>query len=250
MRRRRLKMKQTEQYLPPEIQLHMLNERRRATRERVQRYRDRKSQNTTGKKYCKRTKRKLIAFSSSNHWPVQCFIFRNQKSKSKPRRKVPPKPEFVSEPPTSEPENLPDFSEPDTDDREFDFDLNPIVEIEEQIEILKQEPEHESEPASAVEPARTLRACRTVVKKEKLVVKSKSGYKRKRTFECYRCSLPCSKLYELRTHIQIFHPFTSEEPKKDVLNCPYCTKTTISREILSRHLRQVSIERLKWDDES
>lgn len=67
MRRRRLKMKQTEQYLPPEIQLHMLNERRRATRERVQRYRDRKSQNTTGKKYCKRTKRKLIVFSSSNH---------------------------------------------------------------------------------------------------------------------------------------------------------------------------------------
>lgn len=51
MRRRRLKMKQTEQYLPPEIQLHMLNERRRATRERVKRYRDRKSKKTTGKKY-------------------------------------------------------------------------------------------------------------------------------------------------------------------------------------------------------
>lgn len=50
MRRRRLKMKQTEQYLPPEIQLHMLSERRRATRERVQRYRDRKSQKITEKK--------------------------------------------------------------------------------------------------------------------------------------------------------------------------------------------------------
>lgn len=50
MRRRRLKMKQTEQYLPPEIQLHVLNERRRATRERVQRYRDRKTQKITEKK--------------------------------------------------------------------------------------------------------------------------------------------------------------------------------------------------------
>lgn len=160
--------------------------------------------------------------------------------KSKSRRKVPPKPEFVSEPPASEQGSLPDFSEPDTNDREFDFDLNPIVEIEEQIEILKQEPEHEPEPAT--EPTRTLRACRTVVKKETPVVKPKSGYKRKRTFECYRCSLPCSKLYELRTHIQIFHPYISQEPEKDVLTCPYCPKTTISREILSRHLRKVNIE--------
>lgn len=49
MRRRRLKMKQTEQYLPPEIKIHVMNERRRATRERVKRCRDRKLQETTEK---------------------------------------------------------------------------------------------------------------------------------------------------------------------------------------------------------
>lgn len=39
---RRMKAKQNEQYLPPELQLHLINERRRATRERVRRWRDRK----------------------------------------------------------------------------------------------------------------------------------------------------------------------------------------------------------------
>lgn len=56
MRRRRLKMKQTEQYLPPEIQVHLMNERRRATRERVKRYRDRKSQKIVDKKLVMKTK--------------------------------------------------------------------------------------------------------------------------------------------------------------------------------------------------
>lgn len=42
---RRMKAKQNEMYLPPELQLHLMNERRRATRERVKRWRDRKSQN-------------------------------------------------------------------------------------------------------------------------------------------------------------------------------------------------------------
>lgn len=41
---RRLKNKQNEQCLPPELQLHLMNERRRATRERVKRWRDRKQQ--------------------------------------------------------------------------------------------------------------------------------------------------------------------------------------------------------------
>lgn len=41
---RRMKAKETEQYLPPELQLHLINERRRATRERVKRWRDRKTQ--------------------------------------------------------------------------------------------------------------------------------------------------------------------------------------------------------------
>lgn len=41
---RRLKNKQNEQYLPPELQLHLMNERRRATRERVKRCRGRKQQ--------------------------------------------------------------------------------------------------------------------------------------------------------------------------------------------------------------
>lgn len=130
----------------------------------------------------------------------------------------------------------------------YDFDLNPIVEIEEKTEIVKEEPqtEPELERESIAEPARVLRACRVDVKKEAMpVTKPKSKYIRKRTFECYRCSLPCSKLYELRAHIQIFHPCTIEEPKKEVLSCPYCTKTTISREILSRHLRKVCNEAIK-----
>lgn len=42
---RRLKNKNKEQYLPPELQLLVMNERRRAGRERVKRYRERKSQN-------------------------------------------------------------------------------------------------------------------------------------------------------------------------------------------------------------
>lgn len=43
-KKRRLKTKNNEQYLPPELQLLVMNERRRATRERVKRYRDRKQQ--------------------------------------------------------------------------------------------------------------------------------------------------------------------------------------------------------------
>lgn len=39
---RRQKAKSNEQYLPPELQLHLMNERRRITRERVQRWRERK----------------------------------------------------------------------------------------------------------------------------------------------------------------------------------------------------------------
>lgn len=46
-KKRRLQAKYNEKYLPPEIQLHLLNERRRATRERVKRCRDRKSQRLT-----------------------------------------------------------------------------------------------------------------------------------------------------------------------------------------------------------
>lgn len=43
-KQRRLQRKETEQYLPPDLRLHLMNERRRASRERVKRYRDRKSQ--------------------------------------------------------------------------------------------------------------------------------------------------------------------------------------------------------------
>lgn len=46
-KKRRLQAKNNEQYLPPEIQLHIMNERRRATRERVKRCRERKSQMMT-----------------------------------------------------------------------------------------------------------------------------------------------------------------------------------------------------------
>ena len=50
MRQLRQKLKQTEQYLPPELKVHLMEERRRAARERTQRYRDRKSQKTADKK--------------------------------------------------------------------------------------------------------------------------------------------------------------------------------------------------------
>lgn len=113
-----------------------------------------------------------------------------------------------------------------------DFD-DPIFEPETQLSCEESEPE----PDEDIKPSISKTSPKTAGKKEIHGVKRKSGYRRKRTFECYRCSLPCLKLYELKTHISIFHPF--EEPKKDVLNCPYCTKTTISREILSRHLRKV-----------
>lgn len=43
----RLKAKHNEKYLPPEIQLHIINERRRAIRERVKRCRERKQQKST-----------------------------------------------------------------------------------------------------------------------------------------------------------------------------------------------------------
>lgn len=46
-KKRRLKAKHNEQYLPPEIQLHIMNERRRAVRERVKRYRERKLQKSS-----------------------------------------------------------------------------------------------------------------------------------------------------------------------------------------------------------
>lgn len=129
-------------------------------------------------------------------------------------------------------------SEPDfslgNDMQQQDFDFDPFLETEtERCETIepKQEPESTRPP-----PKRT-------IKKESQVIKPKSGYQRKRTFECYQCSLACSKLYELRTHLQVFHPF--EELKKDVLNCPYCTKTTISRKVLSTHLKEVSIKNQK-----
>lgn len=164
---------------------------------------------------------------------MSIFFFRDQKTKTKSKRKVPPKPVFVSEPPVAELEHI-EFSEPEANDMDYDFNFGPDIVIEEPIAPLKQEPEPELEPEPEVAPPTS----KIIVKKETPANKPKSGYKRKRTFECYRCSLPCSKLYELKTHLKIFHPF--EEPKRDVLNCPYCTKTTISREILSRHLRKVS----------
>lgn len=150
-----------------------------------------------------------------------CFFFRNIKPKSKSKRKIPPKLAFVSEPVASELDFELDG------DTQHDFDFDPVLETKTELNE-----DLESKPEAATPPVKT------VVKKETPVIKQKSGYQRKRTFECYQCSLECSKLYELKAHITVFHPF--EEPKKDVLNCPYCTKTTISRKVLSCHLRKVN----------
>lgn len=141
--------------------------------------------------------------------------------------------EFVSEPVAE----LSCGFEP-LDNLHYDIDIDPVPECEMELigethtELVSHfELETESEP---VPPKLT-------VKKETQEKKRKSSYRRKRTFECYQCSLECSKLYELKTHLTIFHPF--EEQKKDLLSCPYCTKTTISRKILSLHLRKVLDDR-------
>lgn len=62
-------------------------------------------------------------------------------------------------------------------------------------------------------------------------------YRKKRVFECYLCLLKCRRIYELKAHLSIFHPV---EQHREVLTCPLCPKTTISREVLSRHLRKVN----------
>lgn len=71
----------------------------------------------------------------------------------------------------------------------------------------------------------------------KVVEKRKSSYVRKRKeFECYVCQYKCRRMYELKTHLSIFHPME----KKELLTCPHCPKTTRSRDILSRHLKKVN----------
>lgn len=118
---------------------------------------------------------------------------------------------------------------------QHDFDFDPVFETEKEPKEEEAEKGLEPKQEKELEPPTP----KTAVKIGTPVIQRKSGYQRKRTFECYQCSLACSKLYELKTHITVFHPF--EEPKKDVLNCPYCTKTTISRKVLSCHLRKVSV---------
>lgn len=154
------------------------------------------------------------------------IYIRNIKSRTKSKRKSPPKLAFVSEPQPSEHES--DFQfEPDYLDHDIDIDLEPKLELE-----LN---ETDSEPQPNLK--RTNRKRAATKKPTKIQQVKKSAYQRKRTFECYLCSLACSKLYELKAHVAIFHPV--EEIKKDLLNCPYCSKTTISRAILSRHLKKV-----------
>lgn len=164
-------------------------------------------------------------------WFYSSFFLSPIKPKTKSKRKDQPKPALVTVP-VAEPK-----SDSEPDDLQHDFDFDPVLDTETETDPIE-ELELKQEPELATPPQKT------VVKAEIPDIKKKSGYQRKRTFECYRCSLPCSKLYELKTHISIFHPF--EEPKKEVLNCPYCTKTTTSRHILSAHLRKVSTLFLKF----
>lgn len=99
------------------------------------------------------------------------------------------------------------------------------------------EPESKSEhkPEFESRPKRT-RPPKKIEKKVSIAAKPKSTYARKRTFVCYLCSLPCSKIYELKAHLSIFHP----PEMKPLLQCPHCPKTSISRKVLSKHLKTVN----------
>ena len=174
----------------------------------------------------------------------QFFMSRISKPKKKAKRKVSSKLAIVPEPETVVTESDLD-NEPEDDDMHYDLDYDPVLETELEISevlVLKQEPEAEAEQEQEQEPTTELieesKPKSALPSSPRTIIQKKSGYQRKRTFECYQCSLPCSKLYELKAHITVFHPFVEE--KKDVLNCPYCTKTTISRKVLSCHLRKVS----------
>lgn len=151
---------------------------------------------------------------------------------------MPPKLEFVSEPPAEEnPHSDFDF---ELDNLNHDIDVEPAVfepKLEPELSII----ESESPPPDRKRSLRKRVTAKKAPKTRPVVKQYKSSYKRKRTFQCYLCSLDCSKLYELKAHITIFHPF--EEQKREVLNCPYCPKTTISRILLSRHLRKVRFSR-------
>lgn len=85
-------------------------------------------------------------------------------------------------------------------------------------------------------PIKPRRSQRKMPNKKPKIVKRKSKYiKKQREFECYLCLLKCKRIYELKAHLNVFHPVE----KRELLTCPQCSKTTISREVLSRHLRKV-----------
>ncbi|XP_031623087.1 zinc finger protein 420-like [Contarinia nasturtii] len=172
---RRMKTKQNEQYLPPELQLHLINERRRATRERVKRWRDRKSQKPTDRNYIACDER------------IQTEIVMIDEAI-------------------------------ETEDRGYDEGDRTKVSIDESSLLI------------SIDAKRCLRKYM-----ETKAVKSKRKYQKpNKEFECYLCLLKCRRLYELRAHINVYHPVE----KREVFNCPQCTKTTISREVLSRHLKK------------
>lgn len=77
------------------------------------------------------------------------------------------------------------------------------------------------------------------IKQQKVTKQKPAKHQRKkRVFECYLCLLKCRRIYELKAHLSIFHPV---EQHREILTCPLCPKTTISREVLSRHLRKVNL---------
>lgn len=80
-----------------------------------------------------------------------------------------------------------------------------------------------------IEPKRMLRPRKEAKRKSYYVKKTKQ-------FECFMCLFICNTMYELKGHLNIFHPVK----KKELLTCPHCPKTTISREVLSRHLKKAS----------
>ncbi|KAJ6649605.1 Zinc finger protein [Pseudolycoriella hygida] len=180
----RLKAKHNELYLPSELQLHILKERRRATRERVVRCRERKRQNQS-----------VVGDT------------------------------FLTEP---------------KPDPEVECESDPMRECRTEHD-MKREFQPETEVKLTIEPEYKIELGTKRftgigrVKKKVKKTKSKPSEIRKKNFECYLCSLKCSNLHDLKTHLNIFH--RSEKPTE--LKCTLCTKTSTSRAVLSRHLRKV-----------
>lgn len=55
-------------------------------------------------------------------------------------------------------------------------------------------------------------------------------------FECYVCLATFKKINDLKVHLTVEH----QQAKRPIYQCPHCSKSTSSREILARHVNKVS----------